>query len=157
MTLTTNEARRLVSSLDAKLLELEHALPTSPSNTGQVALRYWFYNWLARQVDGKLRKAVNEAIETGVIFDHKAKPLEGGTVKPVYDDDMVGVTVSVSRSTHSIKWDRVREDLVDGGYISKHTLGELIAKHTSANAAAHKFSSVLKESDKPISAEPSMS
>jgi hypothetical protein len=135
-------------------------LPSAKSNTGAVALQYWLYNWLSKQVDGKLRTVTKEAIRTGVIFDHKEEPLPGGTVKQVYSDDMVAISVSVNQPTSSVKWDRVRQALVDGGYIGEHDLGDIVHRHTVKNAAAHKFSSVLIEKEPSYTdnrAEPSMS
>jgi hypothetical protein len=143
MVLTTTEARRLTSAFDAKLIEMEHMLPSSGTNRGAIALQYWFFNWMTKQLDGKLKRVTKEAITSGVIFDHKKSPLPPQTQKLVYSDDTVHISVTVNAAATRVDWSSVVQELVDRKLVSQSEIDELVSAHTKENAPAHKFTSFL--------------
>lgn len=143
--LTTTDVKRLVSDLDYRIMDMEKVLPHPQSNVGKVALDYWFLNWISKQVDGKIRKMLKEAVMLGVIPDHKKHPFPPFTQKVVYSDDVVQISVSVNAPSQSVKWDAVCQQLLDDKVISDGRLAQIIHDNTVDNAPAHKFSSILIE------------
>lgn len=148
--MTTTEVNRLKSQIDKAILDMEELLPTPSGrgNTGAVAVRYWFYNWVERQIEGKLRKVTKEAVAIGVIFDHKKNPEAPFTDRSVYADDTVEIRVAVNAPGTRLDMDLLRFLLTDGGYIDQGTLEGLITKATKVNAPAHRFTATLIEGDR---------
>lgn len=145
--LTTTEANLLKSNVDKSLLDMEKFLPTAKSNVGEVALRYWLYNWAERQLASRLRSIDKEAILTGLIFDHKKHPLPAGTDRPLYQDENVAIRVEVKQPGKRIDVPMLRHLLLTGKHISATVLDELIAEATIENAPAHQFKSTLVEGE----------
>jgi len=143
--LTTSEAGRLRSFVDAGLMNLEDLLPTAASNTGAVALRYWLWNWVSKQVQAKVKVADKEAIRVGALFDHKDKPLAPGTNLEIYRDDNVSIGVEVRQPSRRLDINRLKLLLINTGRISESELDEMIDAATNDTAPAHLFRSTLVE------------
>lgn len=144
--LTTTEVNRLKADIDRAVETMEQLLPSPGSNTGTIAVRYWFYNWLERQVEGKLRKVVKEAINAGVLFDHRKHPEAAFTDRSVYADGTTEIRVTVNAPSTRVDVDMLLQLLEKGKFIEHTKLTELVDLATKANSPAHKFSSSLVES-----------
>lgn len=140
---TATEVNRLKSNVDAMLIQAENMLPNTGTNTGKVALLYWLYRWMERQIEGKFRRVTKDAIECGIIFDHKKAPLPEFTEMSLYKDDWVEVRVVVSAASKQVDLDHLSELLVTGDYITEHQLNLLKIEATKTNKPAHRFSAVL--------------
>ena len=152
--LTTTEVNRLKSDIDERLLEMERLLPQSSSNTGETAVRYWFLNWLERQVEGRLRRITKQAISLGVIFDHKKQPEPPFTDRIVFADDTVEIRVKVNAPSTRLNIDRLKALLIEGKHIDHGTLEDYIGRATLEIAPAHHFSSTLVEGSRNHAATP---
>lgn len=153
--MTTTEVNRLKSQIDKAILDMEKLLPEGGrGNTSAVAVRYWFYNWVERQIEGKLRKVTKEAMAVGVIFDHKKNPEAPFTDRSVYADETVEIRVAVNAPGTRLDLDLLRFLLTDGGYIDQGTLEGLITKATKQNAPAHRFTATLVEGSREIDVKP---
>jgi hypothetical protein len=143
--LTTTEVNRLKADIDKHVSDMERLLPIVQSNTGEIAVRYWFYNWLEKQVEGKLRRIVQQAIRAGVIFDHKKHPEPPFTERVVYSDDTTEIRLQVNAPGSRIDVDTLMNLLIAGKFIDHTQLTELADKATKVTSPAHKFSSSLIE------------
>src|SRR5678815_5817041 len=86
--LTATDANLLRSKLDKAVLNIGKTngtkLPAPKSNTEGVALQYWLWSHVAKQVEALRKSASREAIKVGVIFDHTKDPQDPGTEKLIY-------------------------------------------------------------------------
>ena len=122
--------------------------PTRPSerNDGAIAYEYFVSYRLASEAETRKKKAVAQAVEAGVIFDHNKDPLPPGTSQHiVYHGDQVLILCNVANITDKVDWEAIVTDLISSKKVALKDIEVLAKKHTvpKAEKGAHTFSSTL--------------
>jgi hypothetical protein len=86
-------------------------------------------------------KATREAIRLGVLFDHEKHPKPAGYEGVVYSGSAVTISLKVGQAGDALDVESFLESLAD--YLTPGVIKRLVAKHRSATAAPHTFSSTL--------------
>ncbi len=120
-------------------------LPVTKSNTGEAALQYWLWKFVAKVVTGKATEATANAIKAGVLFDHKKAPLPDGTEKQVYHSDVVNVNVLVKKAAQRLDADVLKANLRTMFKLSQEQVDSAFEASMKYNNAPHEFSAVLVE------------
>ena len=146
--LTATDANLLRSKLDKAVLNIGKTngtkLPAPKSNTEGVALQYWLWSHVAKQVEALRKSASREAIKVGVIFDHTKDPQDPGTEKLIYRSDSVFVTLRVANPSTRVDNDTLIRELRKAG-VKQTVLDNAIIAATKTNNAPHYFSANLVE------------
>ena len=86
-------------------------------------------------------KATREAIKLGVLFDHEKHPKPAGYEGVVYRGSGVTISLKVGQPGDALDVESFLESL--GKHLKPAVIRRLVAKHRSATAAAHTFTSSL--------------
>jgi len=121
-------------------------LPSTKSNSGEVALQLWLWRFVKRMVNGMEADATKEAIRAGVLFDHKANPLPEGTQKQTYTSDVVDISVMVKRASQMLNQDVLKANLRKLK-LTQEQIDNAFDTSMEYKAAPHEFSVVLVETD----------
>ncbi len=120
-------------------------LPVTKSNTGEAALQYWLWKFVAKIASGREREAITNAVKAGVLFDHKKAPLPEGTLKQTYTSDVVNVNVLVKNASRSLDQEALKDNLRKKFKLTQEQINTAFEMSMKYNAAPHEFSPVLVE------------
>jgi hypothetical protein len=101
MTMTARLKNKLVDTINTTFSAIGVSPNTRPpkipkSNTAPSAWELFIANHLYTMASARRKKAREQAILTGVLFDHEKEPREPGTDEIVYEDEHVVVTLTVN-------------------------------------------------------------
>jgi hypothetical protein len=105
------------------------------------ALTYHIAAQAKRTATADKDKATREAIKLGVLFDHERNPREPGTECVVYRGAAVTISLKVGQPGDALDVESFLESLA--AYLKPGVIKRLVARHRSATAAPHTFSSSL--------------
>lgn len=116
-------------------------------NTERVAWEFYVAAQLQNAAEGRRKKAIELAIESGVIFDHKKDPRSPGDYS-VFSGDIIDIILKVKNPSVTIDTKALISDVLhvisSGKPLTVPSFDKLIAKHTKTGAAAHQFTAALK-------------
>jgi len=94
-------------------------VPDFAKNNEAVAWELYASYELQSWAKKRREEAIKVAIEDGVIFDHKAHPMEDGAKSVCYTSNSVQVSVVVKRNQPSVDWKLFEINLVKRGVKQK--------------------------------------
>lgn len=122
--------------------------PASAAGDNRASIAYELA--VAQRVDKRAsvryKEAIKRAIEAGVMFDHKKAPLPADTVKELYTDDVVSVTVRTTNGHSRLNSSKLRDALVKTGF-TFDAVDLLFKDATDKTAAPHEFVADIITSD----------
>src|SRR5262252_1923957 len=119
--------------------------PDVPTIDNRAPIAYKFaVARMVRRIAGALYEtATKEALDAGVLFDHKKSPLASGVVKTLYQDDVVTVTCTTSTPHDLLSRTKLRELLHERFGITAAEFDKLMKDSTTKSAAPHVFNASI--------------
>lgn len=114
------------------------ATPPTQSNLDPVAWEVYLSTELERQAKIRRDNAIKHAIETGVMFDHKEKPLPPGTEQTIYNGEIVQVSVRVNNASNRFDHGKLKGVLLRHG-VSADEVDSIYEECMVEGAASHSF------------------
>jgi len=119
--------------------------PELPINDNRAHIAYKFaVARMVRRIAGALYEtATKEALEAGVLFDHKKQPMKSGQIKVLYQDEVVTVTCTTSTPHDLLNRVKLRELLHERFGVTGAEFDKLMKDSTSPSAAPHEFNASI--------------
>jgi hypothetical protein len=105
------------------------------------ALTYHLKAQAKRTATADKDKATRECVRLGVLFDHEKHPKPAGYEGVVYRGSAVTISLKVGNPGDALDVDSFLESL--GKHLTPGVIKRLVAKHRSATASPHTFTSSL--------------
>ena len=147
MTMTARLKNKLVDTINTTFSAIGVSPNTRPpkipkSNTAPSAWELFIANHLYTMASARRKKAREQAILTGVLFDHEKEPREPGTDEIVYEDEHVVVFLTVNNPSTRINPDMLLTYLVDK--VDASVLEAATKYATFQTRPAHEFKTVMR-------------
>lgn len=143
MPLDATRAMTKTEALTQAFTDIGHAagtlMPRSVNKASEpLAWEFFAAKLLEKIAAARTKRAIKEAVKGGVMFDHSQHPEPIGTNRVVYDGDVIRIDLEVGTPGTRLDVDALIPALVKAG-LRLDRVNELINKHTTENAAPHKF------------------
>lgn len=147
MSLTARVKNKLIDDINTFFKTIGTTTSTRPAkvvkrNTAVIAWEFFIAKHLHTMASARRKKATEEAIAAGIIFDHEKHPREPGTDEIVYEDDYLSVFVTVSKPSVRINPDMLIKYL--DTRIDTKLLDAAVKHATFETRPAHEFKAVIR-------------
>ena len=137
----------LVEEINSAFRTIGTGAPTRPpkvkkSNTGVIAWEYFIAKHLYTMASARRKRATEEAIAAGVIFDHEREPHDVTTGEQIYQDECVTIMLTVSNSAPRVNPEKLVKYLE--GKVPEKVLKEAVDKATFYTRPAHEFKAMIR-------------
>jgi hypothetical protein len=114
--------------------------PTDTNDNRQgIAYELAVAQLVTKRAEARYKEAIKQAIAAGVMFDHKLDPLLANSVKELYRDDIVSVTVRTTSPHSRMNTSKLRDALVQKHGMSFDQVNELFIASTDKSKPPHEF------------------
>lgn len=147
MAMTARVKNKIMDTLNLAFSAIGTTLNTRPpklpkNNTAPYAWELFVANHLYTMATARRKKAREQAIQVGVLFDHEKEPREPGTDEIVYEDDHVVVTLAVNNPATRINPDLLVNYL--DGKVDAELLRDAVRHATFQTRPAHEFKTIMR-------------
>jgi hypothetical protein len=114
--------------------------PTDTNDNRQgIAYELAVAQLVVKRAEARYKEAIKQAIAADVMFDHKADPLPANSVKELYRDDIVSVTVRTTSSHSRLNTSKLRDILVKKYEMTFDEVNALLIDATDKSKPPHEF------------------